>query len=116
MTEITLRGDRIRALRERLGWSQRELGEKSGIGLQQIHRYESGKSDPLASALKAVAQQLGVTTDYLLGLSDDPHTYAAMELTEDARRLVEAYESGDAATILSMILDRMPKMLPPRED
>ncbi len=49
--------------------SQQQLAEKSGVYYKSISRYELGTSIPPADALKAMADILGVSADYLL--SDD---------------------------------------------
>ena len=57
-------GDRIRALREELGVSQREIGSP-GISYAYISRIESGKREPSEKALRVLAEKLGVTAHYL---------------------------------------------------
>jgi transcriptional regulator with XRE-family HTH domain len=63
-------GDRIRMHRARLRLSQHELGKKVGLSTNSISAVETGEVDPKASKLKAIAQVLGVSVDYLLGLKD----------------------------------------------
>jgi len=65
-------GDRLRAVRRRLGVSQVELAEKSGVEQQSISRVERNerlymRSDVLARLVKA----LGVSADELLGTEPD---------------------------------------------
>jgi transcriptional regulator with XRE-family HTH domain len=50
--------------------SQGELAKKVGISLTWMNSIECGRADPRATHLKAIAQALGVTAGYLLGLSD----------------------------------------------
>lgn len=45
----------LRALRERLGLSQTELGSKLGVSLNTIHVWEKGDREPSASHLQALA-------------------------------------------------------------
>lgn len=103
----SIRGERVRELREKLGLTQGQLAALCGLTLQQIHRYESGKSDTSGSGLKSVAEQLHVTTDYLLGLSDDPHGYGALELREDERKVLEAYTMGDLVAVVRLTMQRI---------
>lgn len=103
---MAIETERLRQARERLGLTQRQLAHLSGLGEQQIHRYESGKSDASSDGLKAIAQQLHVTTDYLLGLSDDPRGYGELPLREDERKLLEAYSLGDSVTMLKLLAAR----------
>jgi transcriptional regulator with XRE-family HTH domain len=68
-------GGRIRQTRIRYGMSQAELARRIGISTQGMNMIESGKTpDPAASRIKAIAQVLKVSADYLLGLSDDPES------------------------------------------
>lgn len=112
MTEAVnlIRVDRIRELRESHGWSQRELARRCGMGLAQIHRYETGLTDPTATNLKILADRLGVSTDYLLGLSDNPRGQAGdTELTEDERRVLETFRRDSWAGIIHLGADRLAK-------
>jgi transcriptional regulator with XRE-family HTH domain len=64
-------GERIVLLRRRQGMTQRTLGEEAGIHPNTIARLERGKlTDLPGKAVARVAQALGTTTDYLLGLSE----------------------------------------------
>lgn len=64
-------GERIVLLRRRQDMTQRELGEEAGIHWNTIARLERGKlTDLPGKAVARVAQALGTTTDYLLGLSE----------------------------------------------
>lgn len=55
------------------GRTKRELAEKTGITEVTIGRYANGERIPKGPAIVKCAKALGVTCDYLLGLSDDPH-------------------------------------------
>jgi transcriptional regulator with XRE-family HTH domain len=60
-------GDRVRAARERLGWSREELAFRAGISWSAIAQTESGRRTNLRPAtLNALAGELGVTIDYLI--------------------------------------------------
>jgi transcriptional regulator with XRE-family HTH domain len=65
-------GDRIRMHRARLRLSQGELARQVPISLTWMNAIECGHADPRGTHLKALAQALGVSADYLLGLTDDP--------------------------------------------
>lgn len=53
-------GDVIREARKRQGWSQAELGEKSGLSRPTIARIEANNDVTTATVAK-VAQALGLT-------------------------------------------------------
>jgi len=65
-------GDRIRKVRERYGMSQAELARRIGISKNSMNLIEASKTpDPAASKVRAIADVLRVSTDYLLGRKDD---------------------------------------------
>jgi transcriptional regulator with XRE-family HTH domain len=67
MTEPSGIGSRVRAARERRGWSRETLAFHSGISWSAIAQVESGRRTQLRPAtLSALAEALGVTTDYLI--------------------------------------------------
>lgn len=99
---MALRIDRLKALREQHGWSQREFARLCGLADSQVNRYESGDNDPSATNLRAMAKMLGVSTDYLLGLSDEPRGHAYDALTPDQQRLLKAIDDGDSFSVLQI--------------
>lgn len=58
---------RIRELREAQGLSQRDLAYRVGISLPAIQRLENGDGDPKWSTVERTADELKVSTDYLMG-------------------------------------------------
>lgn len=68
-------GDIIRALRNERNISQERLGKKIGVTRSMIALYESGERLPSLSALIELSHVLGVTTDYLLGVSQEKGTF-----------------------------------------
>lgn len=59
-------GTRIRKARERANISQAELARRIGISKTSMNAIEGGHTDPRASRIVAIAQELGVSTDTLL--------------------------------------------------
>ena len=64
---------RIRDMREDHDLSQRELAEKLGMPQQQYYRYEKGYRDFPIDILIRLSDLYGVSVDYLLGLTCNPH-------------------------------------------
>lgn len=54
-------GLKLRALRERRGWSLRELAERCGLSFNAISRIERGESSPMVSTLHLLATALNVS-------------------------------------------------------
>lgn len=66
------RGERLRFYRETLGLTQHELDKMCSFGAGLVQRYETGTTQPGADALYRMAKAVRGSTDYLLGLTDDP--------------------------------------------
>jgi len=59
-------GLRIRALREKRGWTQVYLAQHSGLGSVCISQLEHGKKEPGLRTLKILADSFGLTVAQLL--------------------------------------------------
>ena len=57
---------KIKALRNRKGYSQAELSEKTGLSLRTIQRIENGETEPRGDSLKRLAEALDVDTDEIV--------------------------------------------------
>ncbi|KXY75833.1 helix-turn-helix transcriptional regulator [Bacillus sp. FSL W7-1294] len=62
---------RIKELRKERKWSQKELGEKVDVSESFISKVESGKKQPSREVTTKIAETFNVTTDFLLGRSDE---------------------------------------------
>ncbi|MCI6238781.1 MAG: helix-turn-helix transcriptional regulator [Porcincola intestinalis] len=58
-------GRRIREIREAIGLSQSELGERVGLSADRIQKYENGARRPKSDVLKRIAAALGVQSTAL---------------------------------------------------
>lgn len=63
--------ERLKASRKAKRKTQRDLAAYLGISERGYQNYEMGKREPDLEVLTQLADYLGVTTDYLLGRSDD---------------------------------------------
>lgn len=59
-------GERLKNLRENKSLSKGQLAELAGVHYSQIGRYERNEAFPSAEILKNLANQLEVTTDFLM--------------------------------------------------
>lgn len=104
---MPLRGDRLRESRDKIGLTQRQFAKLIDVTEYQISRYETGKSEATTTKLEAMARHLGVSADYLLGLTDSPQGHYDDQLSEERQKVLEAYESGDSLTLLGMFHKRL---------
>ena len=65
-------GSRVLEQRKKMGISQGELGAKIGLTHKAISTIESGKRGTSFENLVELAYVFQVSTDYLLGITDDP--------------------------------------------
>lgn len=68
-------GDRIRKARLAKGLTQKQLAEMLNITDATVNRYERGIRKPDPEMLKAIADILNVSVDYLLGKTDIPNLH-----------------------------------------
>ena len=71
MDALEILGARLKALRKERRIYQREMGEMLDITLGHYQKMEAGKVNVPALTLCALADYFGVTTDYLLGRSEE---------------------------------------------
>jgi transcriptional regulator with XRE-family HTH domain len=62
--------DRVQALLEEKGLSQKWLADQSNLSPANISRYLSGIHTPNIEIIMPIASALSVSVDYLLGLTD----------------------------------------------
>jgi transcriptional regulator with XRE-family HTH domain len=59
-------GDTLRHLRQRHGWTQRELARRAGVRVAVVSQLERGRvQDPRATTLRRLALALGTSMEYL---------------------------------------------------
>jgi transcriptional regulator with XRE-family HTH domain len=115
---MPLRGDRLKLAREQLGISQRELAARCEVGDTAIWKYEHAKIEPTTDTVVRLAKELGVSADWLLGLTHEMrglHTPDA-NLSPDERTVLAAYRRGDITPIMTLIMERMKRDLAERGD
>ena len=62
---------RLRSAREQRGLSQAELAKKAGLQSSAVSHFETGTRKPSFDNLRRLADALNLSTDYLLGRTDD---------------------------------------------
>lgn len=102
--------ERLRYARETLrGLKQSELAEMAKLPSTSISHFENpeGTRKPSFDNLRRLANSLGVTTDYLLGLSDDyvATSADASALYRDVQNLTEV-DKKFAQLLIQQMLDK----------
>ena len=82
-------GERIVSLRKKQKWSQDELAKKVGTSAPIIGRYERNEIKPSIEVAKKLADELGVTIDYLIGGSNKIFDKDLLKKIEDIESLSE---------------------------
>ena len=66
LTEVLYIGDRLRDLRKRSLLTQRQLADKSGVGVTTIIRIERNQVEPHGSTIRKLADALSVAPEELV--------------------------------------------------
>lgn len=66
--------ERLTEVRKNHGYTRTRLAEELKKPYRTITNYETGEREPGHDYIIKIAKMFGVTTDYLLGLSDNPQT------------------------------------------
>jgi transcriptional regulator with XRE-family HTH domain len=66
LTEVLYIGDRLRDLRKRALLTQRELADKSGVGVTTIIRIERNQVEPHGRTIRRLAEALEVAPEELV--------------------------------------------------
>ena len=89
---------RLRELRKHKKMSMKELGAIFGLAESTISLYETGGRRIDTDLLQRFADYFNVSTDYLLGRTDDPaftipeyQYFSEHELTEEEKKKVDEY-------------------------
>ena len=72
MDKENIFGERVYLLRKQAGLSQKQLGVVLGLSNKAICTMEGGSRGTTIERLVMLAEYFHVSTDYLLGITDDP--------------------------------------------
>jgi transcriptional regulator with XRE-family HTH domain len=65
-------GERIAWARERAGLNKNRFARELGTSWQHVDHWEKGRTEPSLSSMRRIAELLGVSIDFLLGVRDEP--------------------------------------------
>lgn len=102
-----VQGSRLRERRKLLGITQEALAKAVGTNQAQISKFESGESVPSSDILAALAENLDVSADWLLGLSNNmAGCINETDLAPKEQEAVNAWRRGERLeAIKTIVLD-----------
>lgn len=116
-------GLRLKASREAKGLSQKEVGDRFGVGHATVSAWETGIGDPGVYRLKELANLYGVAADALL--LEDSLTPEAMKFAAEFDSLSEKQRSTFRAVWMAFVREaasdgevesKMPVTIPIKEE
>lgn len=109
-------GNKIKQLRQKIGATQEQLGERLGVSAQSISKWETGVTMPDITLLPLLSGELGVSIDELFDLTTDQKIQRLekrLDLEEDFSETVfreyegflkqQLEEYGDQRRIMSLL-------------
>jgi len=80
-------GDKLKKLREKHGFSQKEISERVNVHQNTISRYESDSLTPKLETLIQFAIVYNTSLDYLVGIGKESYLYLH-EFTDEQRKSI----------------------------
>lgn len=103
--------ERVSELAKKQGKSLNRVAEDNGLSKNAIYQWRT--SSPKAETLELIANYFHVSTDYLLGRTDNPHlgmSEKQKELTiEEALKSVMSYNGKEVSENDRQVLERIAK-------
>lgn len=91
--------DRLKTVRLKQGFTQKELASSLNITRAAYSAWESGRNEPSFALLASICKTLGVTADYLIGLSDS--SSGSSDFTDSIKRITEALNCSISDSFLA---------------
>ena len=88
--------ERIKALRLKANLTQKQIAEKLGISISYYSQWEVGKRTPASKNLQKLADIYDVSTDYLLGKTDQ---VKKSTFDEDLEKSLESFHAFSGKTM-----------------
>lgn len=95
-------GKRIRVFRHQAGLTQERLAEELEITFQQVQKYERGVTKVNLERLQQLAEVLRVP---ISSFFDDEPSCCAFQLSEEEKRLIEAFRGINAQNHRESVVD-----------
>lgn len=89
-------GERLSEIRKDHGDTQAALAQKLGVSLPTVRAWEQEKSSPNHDTLVELCRLYGISSDYLLGLTNEDPAYVRQRrlkhLTGEEQKLLKEFE------------------------
>ena len=100
-------GDRLRWLRNRAQLSQSEVAEQIGMSESQVLKWENNRAEPDAKSIRKLAGLFGVTSDYILGLADNPRGYMDIDIMADEWAIFRALRDASFSNFMALVTQNL---------
>ncbi len=101
---MPLIGDRLKQLRKARRYSQADMGKALGISQQMVAKWEQGDVEVTSDTLTRLARLLDCTTDWLLGLVENPEEHLTLrDLSADEWKLLDLYRRGALPQLIARL-------------
>lgn len=98
-------GERITTARNSKDISQKELAKKLGIGQTRLSNWEVGETPAPVEFIPDLSKMLGVSADYLLGLSQDENGDIILDIKKESIIAKVKKSNREELETISKILD-----------
>ena len=98
-------GERLLSIRKKKKVSQDELAKQIGVHAPVIGRYERNEVKPSIEVATNIANALGISLDYLVGITDVNLDSEVLDLIIDVQKLKEEDNKHIMTTINALIRD-----------
>lgn len=113
--------ERLVEIREKNGYTRKRLAEELGRPYATITKYESGEREPGHTYIIEIAKKFGVTTDFILGISEQNEPQfvqkTSPDLSDEAIKVAAAYDRAsqkERGTVRFILSDYMQPSAPLR--
>jgi transcriptional regulator with XRE-family HTH domain len=103
---LLFKPERLIECRKKRKLTQEQLAQKVKTTKGTISNYENGHSTPPHETLVAIADVLGVSTDYLLGRTDDPNRPDSINEIKNPRILRMVSRANELSQLSEEELDQ----------
>ena len=99
--------ERLYNIRKLRGITQAELAQRIGVSNSTVGMYEQGRREPCLSMLKKICEVMDVTSDYLIGVVQEPES--SVDIERALTQIGEQFELFNSITYRGKALSEQDK-------